>query len=106
MKSEKPGMAAGLRDETSIRVNDHRYLTASLQATSSTNNDQLDWALAYAKNGTPVFPCKWWLGLGSKAPLVPPPGFHLASTDPAQIAGWWLSGPKRSSAHQYRRPAV
>ena len=42
----------------------------------------LDWALAYAKAGTAVFPCKWWPGRGSKAPLVPPPGFHLATTDP------------------------
>jgi len=53
----------------------------------------LDWALAYAKAGTAVFPCKWWPGRGSKAPLVPPPGFHLATTDAHQIAEWWIRWP-------------
>jgi hypothetical protein len=53
----------------------------------------LDWALAYAKAGTAVFPCKWWPGRGSKAPLVPPPGFHLATTDAHQIADWWIRWP-------------
>jgi hypothetical protein len=53
----------------------------------------LEWALAYAKAGTAVFPCKWWPGRGSKAPLVPPPGFHLATIDPHQIADWWIQWP-------------
>jgi hypothetical protein len=51
------------------------------------------WALHYANQGVPVFPCKWWLGYGSKAPLTPPPGHKAASTDPAQIADWWIRWP-------------
>ena len=68
--------------------------------------DLMDWALAYAKAGTAVFPCKWWPGSGSKAPLVPPPGFHLATTDAHQIADWWIRGPTHSSAHPYPTPAA
>jgi Bifunctional DNA primase/polymerase, N-terminal len=56
--------------------------------------DLMGWALSYAKQGIAVFPCKWWLGIGSKAPLVPPPGFHLATTDPMQITDWWIRWPK------------
>jgi hypothetical protein len=70
------------------------YATEPLNALNGSDpQDLIGWALAYAKNGTPVFPCKWWDGVGSKAPLVPPPGFHLASTDPAQIADWWIRWP-------------
>jgi hypothetical protein len=54
----------------------------------------LDWALAYAKHERrPVFPCDWRPGEHSKAPMVPPPGFRLATTDPEQICDWWIRWP-------------
>jgi Bifunctional DNA primase/polymerase, N-terminal len=58
------------------------------------DSDLLAWALHYAAAGVPVLPCKWWLGAGSKAPLLLPPGFHLATTDPMQITDWWIQWPK------------
>ena len=45
-------------------------------------------ALAYARDGLPVFPC----GL-DKRPLIPC-GFHAASTDETQIIAWWVRWPK------------
>jgi hypothetical protein len=51
-------------------------------------------ALELAALGWPVFPCDWRPGEHEKAPLVPKPGFHLATTDPAQIKTWWRRWPK------------
>ena len=62
--------------------------------TGLADDDLYGWALHYASLGIPVFPCKWWLGVGSKAPLIPPPGFHSATTDQKQIADWWIQWPK------------
>lgn len=58
------------------------------------SSDLLEWALYYGRNNVRVFPCKWWPGKGSKAPLVTPPGFHLATTDLDQIKEWWAQYPK------------
>lgn len=50
-------------------------------------------ALAYAQQrGWPVFPCQW-RGERRKQPLLPRPGLHLASKDPAQIEAWWTRWP-------------
>jgi len=46
--------------------------------------DMLEWALAYARGGTPVFPC----AVAGKTPLTGN-GFHDATTDPDQIRAWW-----------------
>ena len=54
----------------------------------------LDWAVAYANHNRPVFPCDWRAGDHAKAPMVPPPGFRLATTDQAQIRDWWRKWPK------------
>ena len=48
----------------------------------------LSWALAYAAQGLSVFPVN-----AQKKPLIGEGGFHLASTDPAQIASWWRKWP-------------
>lgn len=50
---------------------------------------QLAHALAYAAMGWPVLP----LRPGTKAPALPPPGFHLASTDPSQVREWFEAAP-------------
>lgn len=45
-------------------------------------------AAAFARCGVPVFPCE----PNGKRPLVPG-GFHAASTDAEQVAGWWTRTP-------------
>jgi hypothetical protein len=50
-------------------------------------------ALELAANGWPVFPCDWRPGDHEKAPLLPSPGYHLATTDPEQIRAWWRRWP-------------
>jgi Bifunctional DNA primase/polymerase, N-terminal len=50
-------------------------------------------ALAYARHGWPVFPCK----PGRKDPDIPH-GFKDATTDPARIAAWWTAAPGRNVA--------
>jgi hypothetical protein len=49
---------------------------------------RLDWALFYAAQGWPVFPCSW---SGGRAPLVK--WRAQASTDPEQIRQWWTRWP-------------
>jgi Bifunctional DNA primase/polymerase, N-terminal len=51
-------------------------------------------ALELAAAGWAVFPCDWRPGAHEKAPLLPSPGFHLATTDPDQIKAWWTRWPK------------
>jgi hypothetical protein len=46
------------------------------------------WALACARRGWPVFPCK----PGTKEPATPH-GFKDATTDPGQIRAWWTRTP-------------
>jgi len=60
--------------------------------------DRKAYALHYAEQGWPVFPCNW---RGTKAPLLPG-GHNAASTDPEQIIKWWTRWPGAASA---RRPA-
>ena len=50
-------------------------------------------ALAYARHGWPVFPCK----PGSKEPATAH-GHLDATTDPARIAAWWRAVPGRNVA--------
>ena len=50
-------------------------------------------ALAYARAGWPVFPCR----PGSKEPATRN-GFHDASTDERQIREWWRRAPDRNVA--------
>jgi Bifunctional DNA primase/polymerase, N-terminal len=50
-------------------------------------------ALAYARQGWPVFPCK----PGLKEPDTRH-GFKDATTDPARIAAWWRAEPDRNVA--------
>jgi hypothetical protein len=50
-------------------------------------------ALAYARAGWPVFPCR----PGSKEPATRN-GFYDASIDERQIADWWRRGPDRNVA--------
>jgi hypothetical protein len=50
-------------------------------------------ALTYARQQDwPVFPCQW-RGERRKQPLLPSPGLHLASRNPAQIEIWWRRWP-------------
>lgn len=53
----------------------------------------LDAALAYAAEGTPVFPCI----PGGKKPLTEH-GFHDATTDEATIRRWWADEPEANVA--------
>lgn len=53
-----------------------------------------DAALDLAAKGVDVLPCQWMAGEWAKAPLLPPPGFHLATTDPVQIRVWWTRWPR------------
>lgn len=48
------------------------------------HSSRIAWALSYAEQGFPVFPCQ----PGSKKPLTPH-GFKEATTDPKQIQQWW-----------------
>jgi hypothetical protein len=50
-------------------------------------------ALAYARRGWPVFPCR----PGRKEPGTPH-GFKDATTDPERITAWWTSVPSRNVA--------
>ena len=50
-------------------------------------------ALAYARHGWPVFPCR----PGRKEPDTPH-GFKDATTDPRQITAWWTAEPGRNVA--------
>lgn len=56
--------------------------------------DVLRAALAYAKEGIPVFPCK----PGGKEPLTKH-GFHDATTDPRKIHMWWSKWPEANVAY-------
>jgi hypothetical protein len=53
--------------------------------------ETLQWALAYAASGQPVFPCRS-SGPRAKTPLTPN-GFYDASADPERIASWWTRHP-------------
>ena len=55
-------------------------------------------ALAYARHGWPVFPCK----PGSKEPATRH-GFKDATTDPDKITWWWRRQPGRQPRHRDRR---
>ena len=55
--------------------------------------DTLSRALAYARHGWPVFPCR----PGSKEPATGH-GFCDATTDPDQIARWWHDQPRANLA--------
>ena len=57
------------------------------------HQDILTHALAYARHGWPVFPCK----PGSKEPATRH-GFRDATTDPAQIREWWQRQPAANLA--------
>lgn len=66
--------------------------------TSAADADQklpvLSAALAYAAAGLSVFPCRFAPGQdGHKAPLTAR-GYKDATTDPAQIAAWWVRHPR------------
>jgi hypothetical protein len=50
-------------------------------------------ALAYARTGWPVFPCR----AGEKAPATRH-GFLDATTDPGRITSWWTAAPGRNVA--------
>jgi hypothetical protein len=50
-------------------------------------------ALAYARHGWPVFPCR----PGRKEPDTPH-GFKDATTDPGRITAWWTAVPGRNVA--------
>jgi hypothetical protein len=58
-----------------------------------TDNPVLRHALAYARRGWPVFPCR----PGQKTPATEH-GFHDATTDPAQITAWFARHPNRNLA--------
>jgi hypothetical protein len=51
-------------------------------------------ALELMAHGWQVFPCDWRAGDHEKAPLLPSPGYHLATSDPEQIRTWWSRWPK------------
>lgn len=53
-----------------------------------TRSQRLRAALAYARRGVPVFPCK----PGGKKPLTKR-GFHEATSDPRKITAWWNRWP-------------
>lgn len=55
-------------------------------------SDTLKAALAYAKRGVPVFPCK---PAPDKSPRTPH-GFKDATTDPRRITAWWNRHPEAS----------
>jgi Bifunctional DNA primase/polymerase, N-terminal len=57
------------------------------------DRDALARALAYARHGWPVFPCK----PGRKEPDTPH-GFKDATTDPGRITTWWTAEPGRNVA--------
>jgi Bifunctional DNA primase/polymerase, N-terminal len=63
-----------------------------------TVTSMLDWALFYAQNWRPVFPCIWWPGDYAKQPRIPKRdggnGFHDATLDPDQIREWWTRWPQ------------
>jgi hypothetical protein len=61
--------------------------------TAATEGSPQDTALAYARAGWPVFPCR----PGSKEPATRN-GFHDATTDPEQIRDWWRRDPDRNVA--------
>ena len=54
-------------------------------------------ALAYARHGWPVFPCR----PGRKEPATPH-GFKDATTDPGRITGWWPAT-RTERRHRHRR---
>jgi Bifunctional DNA primase/polymerase, N-terminal len=54
--------------------------------------DMMRAALSYAKDGWPIHPCDWRPGIRAKAPLTKH-GHLRASTDPQQIADWWIRWP-------------
>lgn len=55
--------------------------------------NMLQWALAYARAGTPVFPC----AVAGKTPITAS-GFHDATTNPDQIRVWWARNPDANIA--------
>ena len=60
---------------------------------SNDHGASLAQALAYARRGWPVFPCK----PGRKEPDTPH-GFKDATTDPGRITAWWTAVPGRNVA--------
>jgi Bifunctional DNA primase/polymerase, N-terminal/Primase C terminal 1 (PriCT-1) len=87
MKNQNPGGESG----AGVKSND---VNQSNPPGTPASSDPLAWALYYATHNVRVFPCKWWPGRGSKAPLVPPPGYHLATTDQQQVVEWWVKWPQ------------
>jgi Bifunctional DNA primase/polymerase, N-terminal len=59
----------------------------------------VQWAMAYASRGWPVFPCQ----PGSKEPATRH-GFHDATTDPDRIRSWWRRQPTANLAIVSGRP--
>lgn len=66
---------------------------AASESPTTATSSILAAAVAYAKAGIPVFPCR----PGGKEPLTGN-GFHSATTDPERIALWWRRWPEANVA--------
>jgi hypothetical protein len=71
--------------------------TQAVQMADTAQASMLDWALAYARNGEPVFPCNEHPGDFAKAPRLSKReggrGHLDATTDAKQICDWWIRWP-------------
>jgi hypothetical protein len=78
-----------MKSTPEVRSNSRRRRNPDVAVSRETKPNMLEAALAYAKQGWPIFPCR----PGTKEPFKRTHGVKDATTNPEKITKWWTDNP-------------